>query len=65
VENQKALNTACVCVCVFIALVIQHAMRMHHNVIRDLSSSTIFFHYHTNSKISEKKVIEYKMCVLI
>jgi len=26
-------NMFCVCVCVFVALVIQHAMRIHHIVI--------------------------------
>ena len=30
--------------CTFVALVIQHAMRMRHIVICGLSSSTIFFH---------------------
>jgi len=30
--------------CVFVALVIQHAIRMRHIVISDLSGCTIFFH---------------------
>jgi hypothetical protein len=30
--------------CVFLALVIQHAIRMRHIVICGLSGSTIFFH---------------------
>jgi hypothetical protein len=30
--------------CVYVALVIQHAMRVRHIVIRGLSSCTIFFH---------------------
>jgi len=33
-----------VCVCVYIALVIQHAMRMRHFVICVLQLSTEFFH---------------------
>jgi hypothetical protein len=30
--------------CVFVALGIEHAMRVHNTVIRGLSGSTIFFH---------------------
>ena len=32
--------------CVFVALFVQHAMRMRHTVICGLSSSTILFHIH-------------------
>ena len=50
---------------VFVALVIQHAMRMCHTFICALSDST-FPHYLINGKIFEKKkVTEHKLCVLI
>jgi len=56
----------CVCVCVFVALGIQHAMRMRHIANCNLPRSKIIFpHYLTNGTIFEKKVTEHKMCVLI
>jgi len=45
-------------VCVFVALVIQYAMCMHHIVICGLPCTTVFFHNFW------KKVTECKMCVL-
>ena len=50
--------------CVSVALVIQHAMRMHHSVICGLSGSTVFSpHYLVNGRI--KKIIKHKMFVVI
>jgi hypothetical protein len=47
----------------FVALVIQHAMHMHHIVIRGLPHSAIFFHIILHmARYSKKKVIENKMC---
>jgi len=47
---------------VFVALVIQHEMRMRRIVIGGLSDSTKFFeHYLTKST----NITEHKMCVLI
>ena len=45
--------------CVFVALVIQHAMHMHHVVICGLPRSTIFFRIIC---LGKKKVVEYKTC---
>jgi hypothetical protein len=50
--------------CIFVALVIQQAMRMRRIFICGLSGPTVFFHIHTQHNL-KKKVIEHKMCVLI
>jgi len=46
--------------CVFVALDIHHAKRMHHIVISDLPRYTLFFHILVNGTIFEKKLLNIK-----
>jgi Na+/citrate or Na+/malate symporter len=53
---------------VFVALVIQHGMRMRHTVMWPVRFSRIFLHCLINGTIlkkKRKKTFEHKMCVLI
>ena len=44
VEKQYVLHMLRMCVCVCVALGIQHALRMSHIVVCGLCGSTVFFH---------------------
>jgi len=48
---------------VFVALVIQYAMRMRHIVMCLVRLHNIFPHYLINGTIFEKKGIEHKICM--
>jgi hypothetical protein len=50
--------------CVFVALVIRHAMRMRHVSCQAVQYFSTLFHNQHNF-FKKKKVIEHKMCVLI
>jgi len=51
-------------VCVFVALGIQHAVRMYHVVICGLPRSTLFFHLIQQKAPFSKKLLNTK-CILI
>jgi len=50
---------------VVVALGTQHAMRMRHIVICDLSGSTVFLHFISQTALLFEKVIEYEIWVLM
>jgi hypothetical protein len=49
--------------CVFVALVIQHAMCMRHDVICGLFGSTMFVYVISQTTLLPKKVSEHNKCV--
>ena len=51
--------------CEFVALVIQHAIRVRRIVISSLSGSTVFFHILINCLILEKKLLSIKCMFFI
>jgi len=62
--NEKSINTAYSKI-VFVALIIQHGMRMHHIAICGLPRSTNFSTLSHHWDEFWKNVTDHKMCVLI
>jgi hypothetical protein len=50
--------------CVFMALVIQHALRMRHTVICGLPGYTVFFHTIMNSTIFGKENVVFSTALM-
>jgi len=66
VSVDKQLYVPSVCVCVWEFFLIQLAKRMRRIVYCVLSGCTVIFHIISQkARISERKIIEHKICVLI
>ena len=52
------------CESVFVALVVQHVLRVRHIVNCGLPTAHNFSHFLINDTISERKLIEHILCVL-